>query len=179
MIRELHEKNLSSIGSGNAFLGALWTEERAKAGSVIPPERQKIKLNREILSLTDFTQIQSVKPGSTTEIVNSPPPNTKGRKSNKRKMLSLDEFEEPDITEKTAKTSRKKAPKAKRVTLDDFVEPDPEPPKKKSKKEPVLPKQKVNCLPRYSVELKFLQAVKENPVKSDYRTRARARKADE
>ncbi|KAJ6505158.1 hypothetical protein C8R45DRAFT_1181175 [Mycena sanguinolenta] len=164
MIRELHEKNLSSIGSGNAFLGALWTEERAKAGSVIPPERQKIKLNREILSLTDFTQIQSVKPGSTTEIVNSPPPNTKGRKSNKRKMLSLDEFEEPDITEKTAKTSRKKAPKAKRVTLDDFVEPDPEPPKKKSKKEPVLPKQK---------------AVKENPVKSDYRTRARARKADE
>ncbi|KAJ7856489.1 hypothetical protein B0H14DRAFT_3448418 [Mycena olivaceomarginata] len=141
VLRDLHEKKLSSIGSGNAF-------GLKSSGSVIPAERKKIKSNKGTLSLTDFMHVESVtvnKPWSTTEVPNlddGAPPHTNGQKSNKRKMLSLDDFVEPEIKGKKAKTSKKKDSKATEVTLDDFVEPDPEPPKKKSKKEPTPPKLK-------------------------------------
>ncbi|KAJ6478970.1 hypothetical protein C8R45DRAFT_1156396 [Mycena sanguinolenta] len=84
----------------------------------------------------------------------------------KGKAISVNDF--PEINPKKAKDSKRKDSKTKdskkkEVVLDNLDEPDAEPPKKKSKKEPVPPKAK---------------AVKENPVKSDYRTRARARKAD-
>ncbi|KAJ6495032.1 hypothetical protein C8R45DRAFT_1133187 [Mycena sanguinolenta] len=187
--------NLREIGSPGLFLRPPhyrnFYEEQPEPSLAVVKQEESSEKKSSKLSFSDFVSIGAVgqkaesrinpsnneheiktkKDNKSTKVTilfdnDLGKPNITVQKSGqfKGKAISVNDFVEPEINPKKAKASKRKdSKKKKEVALDNLDEPDAEPPKKKSKKGPVPPKAK---------------AVKENPVKSDYRTRARARKAD-
>ncbi|KAF7340819.1 hypothetical protein MSAN_02111200 [Mycena sanguinolenta] len=188
LLFSLHAENMRQMGSGRIFFRP---PQHRRAPEPFPAshiKREEPSMSRNSkLSLADFIQVRlfsqvfvlallcpihsSALQKKPSKLQNKPP------LVRKSEQLPQDDVPGPEIEEENEKSKlkeglvkgnkSKKSKKNETLSLDDFDEPDLLPPKKKSKKEvaeltPPKPRTK-----------------KDNPIKSDYGTRAKKAKAAE